>query len=421
MRYSFSFIFFVLNFPLFGQISFEEVAQIYNVNHEYEAKTIGGGISFYDFNNDGLDDLTLATEKGRKIAFYKNTGNGFELSLPLVENKETVKQILWVDYDNDGDADLFIAAYQGVNRLYENKGGIKLIDVTQESKLPLEVNSGYGACWGDFNRDGWLDLQCSFRTLEGQNRGMNRLYKNNANGTFTDVTESTGMGNEGRLPFCSAFIDYNNDNWPDLYTANDKLTINTLYKNNGNGAFENVSMVANANLRMNAMCVNPGDVNNDGWIDIYISNTPIGNRFLLNNGASSSYFDIGFDEVATESGVGFYGNAWGTNFLDADNDGDLDLYVSGSIPGTQQVSSLFYENINTQYFDIPEIEGFMEDTVSSFSNAVGDFNNDGQADILVQNNFPYTFHLWENQSVNDNHWIKIHFGRGFEQSGWHWC
>ncbi len=394
-----------------AQIAFEEKALEYNVLHKFTGATIGGGVSIYDFNRDGLDDLTLSSYAGQQLSFYINTGSGFELIPPLVNNTEIVKQINWVDYDNDGDSDLYIAANDGISRLYEQTGDLKFEDVTQSSGLPLNTHFGYGACWGDYNRDGWLDLYYASKGIIGDPdaiRSYNRLFKNNADGTFSERTFEADVSDEGKLPFCAAFLDYNNDMWPDIYIANDKLTYNTLLENTGGGTFEDVSVATGANARMNAMCVNPGDYNQDGWMDIYVTNTPVGSQYLKNSGTLNEDGFLELKNFAVDLGIDFRGgNCWGSNFLDADNDGDLDLYVSSSIPRPKLISSAFFENINHDHFIAPEIEGLLKDTSSSYSNAIGDINNDGNIDIVVQNNPPDNFFIWENKSVNDNNWVKL--------------
>ena len=402
--------FLLLLLPTFSyaQIAFQEVALAKNVQHANQAISIGGGVSVYDFTGDGLDDLTLATNKGRMLGFYVNNGTSFDKIDPLVDNREEAKQILWADYDNDGDPDLFVAGYWGHNRLYRNDGNLNMAEVTEDVGLPMEVHAAYGACWGDYNRDGWLDLLCNFRNYyTGATRGGNRLFKNNANGTFTEVTEFAKMENSDRLPFQSTFFDYNNDQWPDIHTANDKLTFNTLYENNGNETFFDVSELTKTNARMNSMCSNTADVNNDGWTDIYVTNTPVGSQLLMNGGAHTDPTEITFEEVAEELGVTYLGGTgWGSNFFDADNDGDLDLYVSGNGIDPIIKGVHFYENIDLQYFEIIK-EGFEKDTTPSFTNAIADFNLDGRLDIMVQNNAPFDFNLWENNTPTNNHWIKL--------------
>jgi hypothetical protein len=385
-----------------AQIFYSNAATQAGIDHTYAGNS-GGGVSFFDFDGDGLDDITLATGQGEALHFYKNTGTGFQKLIALVPHIEQAKQVLWVDYDNDGDKDLYVAAFGGVNRLYQNTGDLSFMDVTLAAGLPMTSHITFGACWGDFDRDGWLDLYYGERIPGGVNE--NRLFKNNSDGTFTDVSLTSGANDAGKIPFCSAFFDYNNDKWPDIYTANDKLSGNTLLENNGNGAFTDVSTVAGAGLIMDAMCVAVGDYDNDGWQDVYISDIENGNEFLHNLGANAGGGQVTFEEVAEETGTGFYGIGWGSNFLDADNDGDLDLYVSGMMVGADVVSSAFYQNDGDGTFSEPPA-GFVGDTVSSFNNATGDFNGDGFPDIMVINTIPFKSQLWKNGGGN-SHWLKI--------------
>ncbi len=413
LKASYSFLllcFLSTNLYLNAQINFQEIASQYQVNHRFAHNTIGGGICVYDFDKDGLDDLTLSSTKGQPIGFYRNTGNGFEQLSLIEENQETVKQMNWVDFDNDGDADLYVAANDGISRLYENKGDLQLVDITEKSGLPLTVHFGYGACWGDYNRDGWLDLYYASKGIIGNPdfiKSYNRLFRNNADGTFTEQTYEANAHDEDKLPFCAVFLDYNNDKWPDIYIANDKLTFNTLLANRG-GFFEDISISSRSNARMNAMCVSPGDYNRDGWTDIYITNTPIGSHCLENSGVLNASGYIRFENVAMENGTAFVGgNCWGANFFDAENDGDLDLYVTSSILQPKELSSAFFENIEGHHFESPLVEGFASDTSNSFTNAIGDINGDGLQDIVVQNNPVDPFYIFENQSTTTNNWIKI--------------
>ena len=392
----------------FAQIIYQEVALKNDINHSFNAWTVGGGVSFFDFNQDGLDDLTLSTDGGQQIGFYINTGSTFELIDPLVNNVEAAKQILWADYDNDGDPDLYVAAFEGTNRLYQNQGNLQLVDVSESSGLSLDIHRGFGACWGDYNRDGWLDLHYNSRDIPGSPdfKNINRLFKNNADGTFTEVTVEMNAEDAFNAAFCSSFIDFNNDKWPDIYTASDKSRGNTLLENKQGLIYEDVSEQTNSDLEINSMCVTSADWNQDGWSDIYVTNTSEGNKFLVNT-VNSEAMRV-FEERATEVGIAFNQTSWGSNFLDADNDGDLDLYISGAEEFTQEsASSIFYENINNAFFESSSVNGFAKDTAFSFSNAIGDFNNDGSMDIIVQNNPPFQFYLWENKTRNTNNWLKI--------------
>ncbi len=396
-----------LHMALPAQIFFEDVGFSIGLRYGNSVANIGNGISFVDFNQDGWDDLTIGTNAGKFIDFYLNDQGTFRRILPLVDHKDEAKQILWVDYDNDHDLDLFVATFQGVNRLYQNQGDLRLVDVTQKVGLPTDTEYTFGAIWGDYDRDGWLDLYFGNHKDVRPDK-YNKLFRSNRDGTFTDVSTYSRTADLNKVPYCSAFLDFNNDMWPDIYTANDKLTYNTLLMNQGNGRFYDASELSNSGLRMNAMCVNVGDYNNDGWQDIYITNTPIGNRLIKNTGLAKFGDVVEFEEVAEEAGVAYYGHGWASNFLDADNDGDLDLYVNGSakIKSAGNRSSLFYENMGDGQFSIPEV-GMSGDSARSYANAIGDINNDGFPDIAVQNNPPDYHFLWKNKKTNPNNWLKI--------------
>lgn len=392
--------------PAYSQVLFHEAADTLGIDEVKTQASIGNGISLVDFDGDGLDDITIGTQVGKPIAFFRNTGDGFIRLNDLVDHQEDAKQVLWVDYDNDGDKDLHVSTFQGVSRLYRNDGNLIMRDVTEAAGLPMGAQFYYGTCWGDINRDGWLD----FYTIDHNffiARSVNYMFLNNGDGTFTDVTESSGTRDRGKIPFCSAFLDINNDKWPDLYTAADKLTYNTMLINNGNGTFSDVSEETQTGLRMNAMCVAVGDYDNNGWFDIYVTNTPIGNALLRNRGLTENERTPVFDEVAEMAGTGFYENSWGANFLDADNDGHLDLYVSGSVGGSDAESAALYRNNGDGTFTIPDSAGMAGDTTRSFSNAIGDLDQNGFPDIFVINNPPYPHQLWMNEAISGHHWLRI--------------
>ncbi len=392
-----------------GQIRYFERAHALGVNEKLDIWTIGTGISTYDFNQDGRDDLTLGTEEGRPLAFYINNGNGFDWISPLVNHQETAKQVLWADYDNDGDPDLFVATFDGISKLYRNDGELNLIDVTEETGLKTEIRRAYGAAWGDVNRDGWLDLYVNARDLPGapEFENVNWLYMSNADGTFTEGGSQMFADDRGKIPFSSSFLDYNNDMWPDIYTAHDRFKGNTLLENVQGKMFMDVSDATGAGVAMNAMCVNFADLNRDGWLDIYVTNTAEGNVMLINDYQDKAQGIIRFVDRAEDLGISFNSIGWGSNFLDADNDGDLDLYVSGQVEGTSAPSSLFYENTGISGFTIVSDGDFKKDTVPSFANAIADWNNDGHMDIVVQNNPPFAFHLWQNQTISPGNWLAL--------------
>ena len=397
-----------------AQLAFEDVATQVGVNYSYGDSEYGGGVSFADFNNDGWDDITYATEDGAQIYFFENNNGVFNLvTLNGISNTYKTKQVIWIDYDNDGDKDLFVTAIEGVNEFYRNDGGMNFTNISSTIGFFQTDLFTYGTSFGDIDNDGDLDAFISNRTSTEQNQ-RNYLYRNDE-GTFVDITQSSGIpiedeeGNENsQLSFCTIFFDYNKDGFQDIYLANDKTdNINRLYKNLGNGTFEDVSVASGSGIAVNAMTTTLGDYNNDGWFDIYITNTQSsqagnGNVLLKNNG------DGTFTNVAEETGTTFNSLAWGAVFLDADNDTLLDLYVSGGFDGSigSFLSAAFYHQQNDGIFVIPQNIGFENDTRKSFSNAIGDINNDGKPDIIVCNDTENNF-LWENKTTNTNNWLKV--------------
>ncbi len=381
------------------------VANDLGISHSFDSNTSGSGVSFVDFDGDGLDDITLGTNDNDVIHFYHNKGSHFERMDLGINLQENTKSLLWVDYDNDGDNDLYIAGYKSPNKLYQNQGNLNMIDVTVASGFSITDSlNTYGAVWGDYDRDGWLDVYYSERinsATDGSNR--NRLFKNMADGTFSEVSETANVLDENRLPFCSAFVDMDNDKWPDIYIANDKKWRNTLLQNNGDGTYSDISESSGGGIEMDAMCVAPGDYNNDGKLDIYISNIADGGKLLTNVSDDS---EINMIENAEESMVAFEGGiGWGSVFVDVDNDGFEDLYVSGSAVGTEGYSSQLFLNDGQSAFYKNE-NGFEGDTVRSFNNAIGDINNDGQMEIMVINSGGFNSQLW--QSVpSERNWLKV--------------
>jgi len=388
-----------------AQLAFDDVAAQIGVNYSYGDSEYGGGVSFADFDNDGWDDITYTSENGVDIYFLKNTNGDFNLvSFSGISNTNKTKQVIWVDYDNDGDKDLFITALEGKNSFYINDGEMNFTDISSSIGIFQTDLFTYGASFGDIDNDGDLDLFISNRSPVDHNY----LYRNDS-GTYVDITNSSGISLEGQLSFCSIFFDYDKDGLQDIYVSNDKEeNINRLYKNLGDGVFQDVSDFSNAGVDVSAMSTTLGDFNNDGWFDIYITNTPfsqissiVGNVLLKNNG------DGTFTNIATETGTSFDSLGWGSVFLDADNDGLLDLYVSSSLDGSAQfLSSAFYHQQNDETFIIPQDIGFSSDLRESYSNAIGDINNDGKPEIVVVNDTENNF-LWQNNTSNQNNWLKV--------------
>ncbi|MCA0133081.1 FG-GAP-like repeat-containing protein [Winogradskyella alexanderae] len=396
----FQYIFWLFSLNLCAaQVIFNNEAEELGIEVVCGNTLFGNGVSFFDYDNDGWDDITVATADGDPIRFFKNiNGNFVEQTLNIPDNNWRNKQINWVDIDNDGDNDLFVTSDTEVNRLFENTGNMIFQDITASSGMLNEVLVTYGASWGDYNNDGYLDVFLSNRDTTIPNV----LYKNNGNNTFTLANTEAGLLSTGTLSFCAAFIDYNKDGYQDIYVANDKVAnANTMYKNNGDSTFTEVGFETGTDITIDAMSVTVEDYNSDGWPDIYVTNDVVGNVLLQNNGNGT------FSDVAQSTNTTMNSVAWGAVFLDVENDGDLDLYVSAEHDGTVSgyLSSALFNNTGN-FFSIVN-SAIPDDFAISYSNAIGDTDNDGLPEILVNNINNNNIFLWKNNSTAVNKWLKV--------------
>lgn len=386
-----------------AQPFFEDQSTQLGIDEACGDVNLGTGVSFYDFDQDGWDDITLATDSDQQVRFFKNVNGVFvEQVLNITSTLYQSKMVNWVDFDNDGDKDLFVTSDTSGNRLFENTGNLNFQDITLSAGLPTANLKTFGATWGDYNNDGHLDVFICNR--DATYTIPNYLYKNNGDGTFTDVSIAAGILSSSDLSFCAAFFDYNNDGWQDIYIANDKYGFeNIFYENNGDGTFSEVGFATGTNLSVDAMSVTVGDYNGDGWFDLYVTNSIEGNFFLKNNANGT------FVNVANTNGTSFDSIGWGAVFLDADNDRELDLYVSGAPDGSlpQYISAAFYWNTGNGTYQIPATSGFSGDTRESYSNAIGDVDNDGYPEIAVTNVNDDDLFLWKNETSSTNNWLKV--------------
>lgn len=397
-------------FDTFSQ-SFENISDAQGIDVVNYSAVFGSGISFYDYNNDGWDDLTFGLN-GQPFKFYRNVnGNFIEETingLSEFENGET-KSVLWVDFDNDGDPDFFASYRDGPIRLFENDGSMNFTEVSASLGFSAEPAHHWGCSWADYDRDGDLDLYVvkneAYGNVEEEPFLTNYLYRND-DSVFTEVSQMAGVCDSLGISFQSVFFDYDMDGWLDLYVANDKWFENGMYRNNGDGTFEDVGEETGMNMVIDAMCTAAGDFNNDGWIDMYITNTAtaaggIGNMIMKNNGGES------FESLTLSANTQVQETCWGATWLDIDNDGWLDLYVAanGNAPN-QPVNHLFRNNGDETFTQVNDQFGMEMDDATSYANCMGDINNDGYADIANNNRNPYTSDVWLN-SGGDNRWLKI--------------
>ncbi|MEL6273760.1 MAG: CRTAC1 family protein, partial [Bacteroidota bacterium] len=401
MRTRISLLLGMLSVCLAGQ-NYTNVAPSMGITQGFGDGNLGGGVSFCDFNGDGWDDLTFTSQLNDELYFFQNNNGTYQAIAPLVSNTAATKEAIWVDYDNDGDKDLFVTANGDANRLYRNTGGLNLVDVTLAALGELDSEPTFGAVWGDINRDGWLDLYvCHLNYGSGR---TNDLFMNDGDGTFTKVSAHT-VANDGPRPsFDAVFTDYDQDLWPDLYVINDRYDFANGMYHNSNGTFSDATASTGTGISINAMNAGGSDYDNDGDLDLYVTNTPEGNVLYQNNGNGT------FTDVAAGAGVGFYRVGWASTFFDYDNDMDKDLYVS-CISSNQLTSpNAFYINLGSTFSEPLANTGGLggTDIGASFGHAVGDINNDGKLDIAVSQMFTDPFLLWRNNEANSNNWIKVH-------------
>lgn len=369
----------------------------------------GFGVSFYDFDNDGWDDLTLLREND-SLYFYKNQQGQYTLLPSFIYGNGKTKSLIWVDYDNDGDNDIMLSATEGYFYLYQNDGNFNFTDITIASGLTNGISDNYGLSFGDYNSDGYLDLYVSRYKFYGSVNNyddINLLYRNNGNGTFTNVANAAGVGDSIQPSFIGCWFDYDKDGFQDLYVINDRSNYgNSLYRNNGNETFTNVSVAAGAYLYgEDPMSISVADFDRDSDLDIYMSNSgPIKiAKLLVNNGNGT------FSEQAQQYGLALDEVGWGATWIDYDNNGFQDLYVSTSVIGNTvlpDVRSYFYVSNNAQSFtDSPQL--FSGNHIAaSFASAKGDINNDGFADLIVSNARGDNAFLWQNNGIGNNY-IKV--------------
>ena len=398
-RYLLIFILLLLSYITIFPQNFTDVALSVGINHIYNYAFNGAGITFCDYDNDGNDDIMIPSYAGEKIAIYKNNNGQFQYMTNQynINSIYESKTILAVDYDNDGDRDIFITNIRGKMKLYRNDGS-NYTDVSLSAGLSNDSMNATAAMWFDYNRDGLLDLYVGVYSgylINGQ--FPNKLYKNLGNGQFQDVSVSSNTQNTGNKVLAMSVIDYNNDTWPDIYIASDRRVGNTMLRNNNNGTFTNTSVQTGTNFELDAMGLAVGDYDNDGDFDIYISNGQEGNVFLKNNGNGT------FSNVAVQLGMTINKICWGNNFFDYDNDGDLDLFVCAS-GGSPNRSNELWKNNGNGTFTKVTTAGFNDD-FQSYGNAIGDFDNNGYYDIATLNEGE-NISLWKS-SGGSNNWIKI--------------
>ncbi|MEX1189580.1 MAG: FG-GAP-like repeat-containing protein [Bacteroidia bacterium] len=375
--------------------NFQEISQSVGLSG-FCSGQYGNGVSFYDWNWDGYDDIVLCNDNSVPQFFQNNNGTFEEVNLPGIDMPGNFKSVNWVDYDNDGDADLALNRTDGAFVLYRNEGDFSFTNVSWSCGISQANSQGYGQSWGDYNNDGFIDVYlCNYQGEWILPLRTNYLYKNNGDGTFTDVTSSTGVGNGYKTTFISVWLDYDKDGWQDLFVFNDRFQYhNYIYRNNQDGTFSDVSNEMAFDQYYEPMSATIGDFNNDGWMDIYSTN---GNGNKLYQGSAQGIFT----EVASVEGVQLMAFSWGAVWLDGNGDQKLDLVVATSDSYFSDYSLFYFRNSGSS-FSIYQDGDLVNFSGQTYSMAKGDYNNDGRPDLLSHSFEEMGTRLWQLAEVDYN-------------------
>jgi hypothetical protein len=425
-------------------------------HNDYILDSMGCGAAFLDYDNDGWLDIVLLTGRRRQstpsgavIRLYRNNRDG---TFTDVTAKSGLGRSVWAlgitvgDYDNDGFDDLFISCW-GQNLLFHNNGDGTFSDVTAKAGL-LHPGNRYatGCTWLDYDRDGKLDLFVAHYAvfdpakipIRGKDPGCNytgipvycgpsglpqeicRLYHNNGDGTFTDVSEKSGIAAvKPGYPLTAVAADFDGDGWPDIYVACD-TSPSLLFRNNHDGTFTECGLESGVSLSEDGkeqagMGLGIGDFDPDGRLDIFKTHFRGDTPVLYRNNGQGSFRDVTF-----RSGLGVETRyvGWGAGIVDLDNDGLPDLFcttgmvypeVGLKLPDAPyKTPNVLFRNLGGGKFEelLAEAGPAIAEAHSSRGVAFGDFDNDGDIDILIVNmNEPPS--LLRNDTSGGHHWLKI--------------
>ena len=357
-------------------------------NYPQTNGAFGFGCGFVDLDNDGDQDVVALGALGGEVGVFENDGSGSFIDRSAQSGIPTLPEsssFAAADYDGDGDVDLYFTQVGWVNVLMRNDGDFHFTDVTDDAGIG-DDGPGFAPNWGDFDNDGWLDVYvCNYN---GQTDGSlfhdNKLYRNLGNGSFEEVSAAQNVDSDG-YSFQAVWFDYDRDNDVDLYISNDRGHLsgnpNELYRND-DGQLVDISAQSGADVGIFSMGLACGDFDNNGFPDLYCTNidTPgaLGgiNPLLLNQG------DGTFIEDAVNAGVAQYVTSWGSVFHDYDNNKWLDLYVNNMF----EPNMMHHNNGSfpcTEQAGPLDIQAPSEGTSISYCAAVGDVDGDGDLDLLV--------------------------------------
>ena len=402
---------------------------------DYLVETVGSGVALFDYNNDGLLDVLFVNGSSFELLdnpklprtssrLFRNNGNRTFTDVTSESgliNEGWGMGVAVADYDNDGYPDVFVTNF-GKNALFHNRGDGTFVNLAHEAGVE-GGNWSTGCAWGDYDGDGRLDLYVAryvdFDRARIPRPGANSyciyqgaavacgpqglpglpdlLYHNEGGGKFREVSNEIGVRDSDRAyGFSVVWCDFDNDGHPDAYVANDSNP-NFLWHNKGNGTFEEIGFQAGCAMSgdgraQSSMGIAVGDYDNDGWMDIFVTNFAEDYSTLYHNQGGGQ-----FDDVTYEAGLGtvsYKQLKWGTGFIDFDNDGWKDLFVANGhiYPEAdktgdcyRQRNQLFRNLRNGRFALVPDIETGFTEARSSRGAAWGDLNNDGLIELVVNN------------------------------------
>jgi hypothetical protein len=425
---------------------------------------MGSGAAWGDYDNDGYPDLYVVdvagplTDTPKQLAkssggnrLYRNNRDGTFTDVTKkagVGFKGVGMAAAWADYDNDGHLDLVITSFDRIV-LYHNNGNGTFTDVTKKAGLDKYRGFWTGAAWGDYDRDGNVDLFiCGYVKYQFQKEQVNKtalqtstlvpfmldpaaypperklLFHNNGDGTFTERAQQAGVDDPSGRSLSAAWYDFDGDGWPDLYVAND-LWGSKLYLNQRNGKFKDVTREAGLSDFRGAMGIAIGDWDNDGYPDIFITHWIYQENALFHNlrstlGDSPKASPLFFGDIAEMVGLGQVSRAFigfGTSFFDYDNDGRLDLLVvNGSTFQEEKDPQHLVPMKNFLFWQKGPQDGFFE--VGALSGAAferphvgrgaafADYDNDGDVDVFIVNQEGRPM-LLRNDGGNRKNWLTV--------------
>ncbi|RKU08643.1 hypothetical protein C6503_22900 [Candidatus Poribacteria bacterium] len=443
--------------PIESSIHFTDVTDIAGIRFTHTdgaagefhlLETLGAGGAFLDYDNDGNLDLYLVNSAAPSM-LYRNNGNGTFTDVTAsadVDNQGSYGHgVACGDYNNDGFVDIYVTNFKA-NRLYHNNGNGTFTDVTTKSGT-ADARWSSSATFFDYNLDGYLDLYvvnylnykldaayppcfenpafgatervrgyCHPKHFEG---APDRLYRNNGDGTFTDVTAAANIRDPGGMFLGKGLgvvaADFDADGNPDLYVANDD-TPNYLFYNKGDGTFAEIAILTGCaysadGIAQAGMGVDAGDYNGDSFIDLFVTNFSYETNTLYRNNGDGTFTDVSYKARLGEES--YLSLGFGTGFFDADNDGHLDIFVANGhifptverttdVLSYKQPNQLFWNQGNGTFTEVP----FDTHPAVSRGTLFGDYDNDGDTDLLVtQLNGAVT--LFRNESQTANNYLRL--------------